>query len=110
MDCPNLTVDSDESRTAATLTPPPFVSVAATRITALAVICPVLTGYPFYSCYAGLMFKLTREGKSPGDLCLLAKKTRIWADKLVSMNDRLKNCRHAYPLWLSSRRPFSAFS
>ena len=34
---------------------PPFVSVAATRITALAVICPVLTGQSFYSCYAGLL-------------------------------------------------------
>jgi hypothetical protein len=30
---------------------------------------------------------------SPRALFLLAEKTRIWADKLVSMNDGLKSCR-----------------
>jgi hypothetical protein len=37
---------------AAQLIAPLTVSVTATAIAGLAVICPVLTGYPFYSCYA----------------------------------------------------------
>jgi hypothetical protein len=76
-------------------------AVAATAIAGLAVIYPVLTGNPFYSCYAGLFSRLTREGMSPGALCLLAEKTRIWADKLVSMNDD--------PEKLASRIPLVAF-
>jgi hypothetical protein len=51
---------------------PPTVSVAATAIAGLAVICPVLTGCLFYSCYACLWSKPTREEESPGALCLLA--------------------------------------
>ena len=84
--------------------------VAATRIATLAVICPELTGFTFYSCYAGLWSRLTREGKSPRALSLLAVKTRIWAGKLVSMSDWPEALRHAYRLWFSARQPFGLCS